>query len=295
MAHPRLTIGLPIYNGAPTLRRALDRALAQTFRDFRLIASDNASTDETVAILQEYAASDARIIVDRRPQTVPPTENFVGLLSKCDTEFFVWLADDDWWEPTFVERCAERLDGSPAAIACFTAFRSYYHWTDGYSERMCYLASTTHDPRLNYLTRITNQAPCAIYGVYRAPALRDILRGVDFGNDLGDVTVTLGTTLVNGKVEIVDEDLFRSGIRSEAALRRQSLRGGNVRYLRFARAALSILKRAVGTKTAIVLAPYVIKLILDLRSHNRAADSRFSKPAELSFLTRDQITGVKRA
>ena len=51
---PRVSIGLPVYNGADFLEEALDSLLAQTFEDFELIISDNASTDRTQEICQAY-------------------------------------------------------------------------------------------------------------------------------------------------------------------------------------------------------------------------------------------------
>src|SRR5215217_3975058 len=58
---PRLSIGLPVYDGAMFLAEALDSLLAQTFTDFELIISDNASTDATQSICEQYAAHDCRI------------------------------------------------------------------------------------------------------------------------------------------------------------------------------------------------------------------------------------------
>jgi glycosyltransferase involved in cell wall biosynthesis len=58
---PRVSIGLPVYNGETFLAAAIDSLLAQTFRDFELIISDNASTDGTEAICRDRASRDARI------------------------------------------------------------------------------------------------------------------------------------------------------------------------------------------------------------------------------------------
>ena len=58
---PLISFGLPVYNGAPYLRRAFDSILAQTRADFELIVSDNASTDGTAQIIDDYARRDPRI------------------------------------------------------------------------------------------------------------------------------------------------------------------------------------------------------------------------------------------
>ena len=58
---PRLSIGLPVFNGEDYLREALDALLGQTFEDFELIISDNASTDQTPNICESYRKQDSRI------------------------------------------------------------------------------------------------------------------------------------------------------------------------------------------------------------------------------------------
>jgi len=65
----KLTIGMPVYNGAASIRRALDSLLAQTFNDFCIIISDNGSTDETQSICEAYAAADPRVTYIRQAKT----------------------------------------------------------------------------------------------------------------------------------------------------------------------------------------------------------------------------------
>ena len=78
---PRVTIGMPVYNGARTLRDAIDTILAQEFADFELVISDNASTDETEAICREYVAKDARVRYFRNPTNIGAIPNF----NRCPT------------------------------------------------------------------------------------------------------------------------------------------------------------------------------------------------------------------
>lgn len=111
----RVTVGIPVYNGAPMLRECLDCLLAQTYQDFIIVIADNASTDETPEICAEYAARDGRIQLVRRSKNVGVLPNYKDLIDNCTTEFFMWRADDDYSEPNYIERLIAALDDAPMA------------------------------------------------------------------------------------------------------------------------------------------------------------------------------------
>ena len=69
-ALPRLSIGLPVYNGENYLAESLEALLGQTYEDFELIISDNASTDGTADICQRYGKQDSRIRYIRQPRNI---------------------------------------------------------------------------------------------------------------------------------------------------------------------------------------------------------------------------------
>ncbi|MGY8679171.1 glycosyltransferase family 2 protein [Bradyrhizobium sp. UFLA05-153] len=117
MDTPELTIGLPVYNGAPQLATAVDSLLNQTFRNFVLVISDNASTDETASICQAAAQNDSRVVYVRQPSNIGAFPNFRYLLDRASTPYFMWAAHDDRWDPTFVEKNLALLKLNPQAIA----------------------------------------------------------------------------------------------------------------------------------------------------------------------------------
>lgn len=92
---PKVSIGMPVFNGEPFIREALDSLLAQTFTDFELIISDNGSTDGTEAICREYAACDARIRYVRQTGNCGVLFNFQFVLDAARGEYFMWMACDD--------------------------------------------------------------------------------------------------------------------------------------------------------------------------------------------------------
>src|SRR4030067_476273 len=92
---PAVSIGVPVYNGELHMRAALEALLAQTFTDFELIISDNASTDNTELICREYAARDTRIYYFRHEKNQGASANFQFVLDQAGGEFFMWAACDD--------------------------------------------------------------------------------------------------------------------------------------------------------------------------------------------------------
>lgn len=106
---PQVSIGMPVHNGARFIREAIDSLLAQTFSDFELIISDNASIDITEAICREYAAMDQRIRYVRQPENLGATANFIFVLDKAVGRYFMWAAADDIWDINWLESLSEMV------------------------------------------------------------------------------------------------------------------------------------------------------------------------------------------
>jgi len=117
---PRLSIGMPAYNAVNYIAEAIESLLAQTYDDFELIISDNASTDDTETICRAYAKQDSRIRYYRQPQNNGGMWNFNHVVGLARGEYFKWAAHDDICAPTFLERCVEALDDKPEIVWCHT-------------------------------------------------------------------------------------------------------------------------------------------------------------------------------
>ncbi|MCT7982337.1 glycosyltransferase [Laspinema sp. A4] len=120
--HPLVSIGMPVYNGDRYLRLALDSLLAQDYQYFELIISDNASTDSTAEICQEYAAKDSRIRYLRNLQNIGSPQNFNKVFELSKGQYFMWAAHDDLWERTYIKKCVSKLENNPEAVLCCTDF-----------------------------------------------------------------------------------------------------------------------------------------------------------------------------
>ena len=103
MKHPAVTIGLPVYNGAAYLDKALASITAQTFQNMEILVSDNASTDTTPEIISKYAAQDNRIRVHRQSENIGALRNYVWLLENAAAPWIKFAAYDDVLTPNYVE------------------------------------------------------------------------------------------------------------------------------------------------------------------------------------------------
>src|SRR5215468_7744124 len=116
MIPPLVSIGIPVYNGARFIRQALDHLLAQTYTHLELVICDNASTDNTSAICQAYAARDARVRYYRNPTNVGVINNYRLAVARSTGTYFMWSAADDRKPPTVVETCVRALQTQPTAV-----------------------------------------------------------------------------------------------------------------------------------------------------------------------------------
>src|ERR671915_430558 len=97
---PLVSIGLPVYNGANYLRKAVETILEQSYESLELIISDNASTDDTADICRDLSARDARIRVSRNAQNVGAARNYNIVFNAARGKYFKWAAHDDVLAPT---------------------------------------------------------------------------------------------------------------------------------------------------------------------------------------------------
>ena len=115
-ALPTVTIGLPVYNGVEYLSQSLDALLAQTWTDYELVISDNASTDSTADICLDYARLDDRIRYIRQPVNIgaAPNHNFVA--QQARGRYFKWASHDDLYAPELLEKCLAVLESRPEVV-----------------------------------------------------------------------------------------------------------------------------------------------------------------------------------
>jgi glycosyltransferase involved in cell wall biosynthesis len=120
---PRVSIGLPVYNGERFLRETLDSLLAQTYSDFELIISDNASTDGTEEICSAYVAKDQRVHYFRNATNIGVDPNFNRAFELSTGDYFKWASADDLCKPEHLARCLAVLDNDDTIVLASTKTR----------------------------------------------------------------------------------------------------------------------------------------------------------------------------
>ena len=121
--NPRVSIGLPVYNGERFLPQALEALLSQTFSDFLLVISDNASTDATEDICRTYAARDRRIRYLRNEYNVGVYKNFNRVFRESTGDYFKWACADDVSDHNLVARCFEIIEQKPDVVVVYPKTR----------------------------------------------------------------------------------------------------------------------------------------------------------------------------
>jgi len=171
---PRLTIGLPVYNGEKYLAESLDSLLGQTYEDFELIISDNASTDSTAEICRQYEKQDSRVRYVRQPRNIGSSPNHNFVVSEGRGELFKWASHDDLYAPELLSRCIAALDKYPQVVLA-------HAWTAqidsaGNTTRAFEYSHATDSDRApeRFRSMLFDQGGDDYYGVVRARTVRAV-------------------------------------------------------------------------------------------------------------------------
>jgi glycosyltransferase involved in cell wall biosynthesis len=135
-----VSVGLPIRNGAQTLKDVVSSVLTQDHERLELVICDNASTDDTEAMCRELAKDDQRIAYYRQPRNVGLLNNFVHVMRLAKGTFFRWIGDNDRLAPNYVSRCLEAFADDPRLILVTTQI--LYTSSKGDTQTHPYMGST---------------------------------------------------------------------------------------------------------------------------------------------------------
>ena len=168
-----LSVGMPAYNSEKDIRDAIESVLNQTFTDFEFIISDNASTDSTQCICEEYASKDPRIKYVRNDENIGVTGNYNAVFELSSGKYFKWASSNDYCAPSFFEKCINMLELNPDAVLAFPRTRLYSKGIDKQFNYTDSLATTSDSPEERMLHIIDNiRLNNILNGVIRSSALQ---------------------------------------------------------------------------------------------------------------------------
>jgi glycosyltransferase involved in cell wall biosynthesis len=215
--NPKISIGIPVHNGDVFIRKCIESLLSQTFQNYEIIISDNASTDKTVEICQEYLKKDKRIKYFCQKENMGSFKNFHFILEKAKGEYFLFMAVDNYVDPTFLEKCINVLDTNQRVVGCISQMAIDNQYEDNFLREKKLLEKiglrfrplNTISITGSYNTRIRkflrNFQWGMFYSVFRREELMKSL-GWDVMNGF-DATMILNM-LKYGEIEVVNEILF---------------------------------------------------------------------------------------
>jgi glycosyltransferase involved in cell wall biosynthesis len=213
----RVSIGMPVYNAESFICEALDSILGQTYQDFELIISDNASTDKTEEICQAYAAKDQRIRYYRNAANIGGAGNFNRVLELSNGEYFRWASYDDVCAPSYLEKCVETLDREPTVVLCYSQATTIDEQGNNqgvYTENLNLRSLVPHQRFHQFLETFGWYHATQIYGLMRMDVLRKT-RGL--GNYPQADRVLLSEISLLGEFAEIPEFLFQRRVHAQTA------------------------------------------------------------------------------
>jgi glycosyltransferase involved in cell wall biosynthesis len=224
---PKVSIGLPVYNGEKYLSKTLDNLLEQSFDNFEIIISDDGSLDRTEDICNKYAEYDSRVNYFRQSINFGmPVKNFRCVLEKARGEYFMFASHDDSWDKKFIEEMVNLLDKNPI---CSLAFSNYkIKNLQGDQEIPIDVSSSVSGSKfIRYMTRIIDTQPALIFGLFRRKILKpkDLILVDNFELHFGNVMA------LSGKIKILDKYMMNWGI--DGSRKSYSINGKIISYRKY--------------------------------------------------------------
>lgn len=262
---PLISVGVPTFNRPAGLRRTLSCLSAQTYPQLEIFVSDNCSPgSETAEVLAEMAERDPRIKYVRQSKSLGVAGNFRFVLRETKGDYFMWAADDDEWQPTFIESCFKALQNG--AVSAMSGFETYYRSSGKKSPAVLPALDPIHGVAPNMRAFLHCLTPSLFYGLHRRNAIGFFLEEDVF--DYYDCYFIL-RLLANGGITLVPEKLYVAGVdTSEYVIKPMGHSwGSSLRYLPFYRASRRVLADANlnysdRIKLETLLATVVIRLFL---------------------------------
>jgi hypothetical protein len=229
---PLVSVGIPAYNRPESLERAVRSVLDQTHRRLEVVISDDASTDLAVThVARRLSEDDSRVRYVRQSLNLGHDRNYQRVLELAEGNYFMWLSDDDWLDPGYVERCLAALQADHGLAIVWGTARYYRDGECVIDERPMDLGARRPGLRVvSYFARVSVNGP--LFGLMRRS---DLLAAGGFPEvPAGDWLLVAGMAARGRVLTVRDVHLHRSmtglGSRKEELARSFGLTGGWARH-----------------------------------------------------------------
>jgi glycosyltransferase involved in cell wall biosynthesis len=202
---PHVSVCLPVYNGENFVREAIESTLEQSFEDFELVISDNASTDGSPDICREFAARDRRVRYWRSDRNRGMAWNYNRTFKLATGRYVVWIGHDDVMRKDYLRQCVAALDADDGVVLCFA--NTVYIDQDGREiNRVDYHdVSDVAKPSWRFRNVLIDPMCDPVFGVMRADALKKTrLHGRFADSD----RVLLAEMALHGRFRVLEQPLF---------------------------------------------------------------------------------------
>jgi glycosyltransferase involved in cell wall biosynthesis len=191
MSAPLVSIGIPTFNRPEGLLRTLACVQAQTHSNLEVLVSDNASPNPAVSeLLEGICNRDPRIRYVRQERNIGACRNFQFVFEHTSAQYFVWMSDDDIWEPVFIERGISALQANGGAAGWFCTidninrqgrvcrqYQSFERFDRNASSRFRRVMAFLQEPEIQGKANL-------IYSIFRRPALNEALKACPMRDDI---------------------------------------------------------------------------------------------------------------
>lgn len=216
---PKLSIGMPVFNGELFIAAALRSLLSLDYDDYEIIILDNMSTDRTEQICRRFAESNNRIRYIRDPDPCSSHEASGRLAEYATGEFFMVACDDDLWDKFFARKLMRVFETDSSVDLVYSRF----NYVDSNGHIAAYLPGGVnidrHDRPFKNFVKYLFKRSCVplVFGIFRLEPYRRTLPFKVFDDTLWDAdNHYLLSFLSTYKAHCVDERLFFYRIKDRA-------------------------------------------------------------------------------
>ena len=206
---PRVTVGLPVFNGERYLAAAVESILSQTLADLELVISDNGSIDDTPKICQRYMQCDTRIRYFRKSKNEGAARNYNFTLEQARGDYFKWAAHDDLCASELLERSLAVLDAHPEIVLVYpqtVIINAAGEQLGLHPDRLDLRAPQAHVRYHSFHQLYRRPYTCnPVFGVIRTAVLRETGK---IGNYVSSDMILLGELALRGQIYEIPEPLF---------------------------------------------------------------------------------------